>query len=130
MAGDTYTLYLCDDTKKILEDKYLGKLRYNSVNKFSLQNYRCKGHGGIYEIEERRSDGEELYCIFTNEIIDTIRSILLDTPLSDGEKEAHEDTTDALNWMDVMLKKYNDIYFFSSTLEPGSIHFVFFTDVD
>jgi hypothetical protein len=130
MAGDTYYLYLCDDKKKILEDNYLGKLRYNSLNKFSLANYRFKGHCGIYEIEERKSDGEDIYCIFTNEIIDTIRNTLLDTPLSEGEKEAHEDTTDALEWIDNMLKKYKETYFFSSNLEPGSIHVVFYTDVD
>ena len=129
MAGDEFYIYLCDHTKKIVEERYLGKLRYH-ISKFSLQYYQYEGNNSFYEIEERMSDGQSRYSIWTKEIIDKIRKSLLDEPLSNDEKEAYEDTEDTVNWINNMLKKYIEQYFYSSDLIPGSIHIVFYTDVD
>jgi len=130
MAGDEYYLYLCNDKKKILEEKYLGKLRYYP-NKFSLIHFKFKGHNGFYEIEERMSDGNEIYTILKSEDITQIQNVLLDTPLSEGEKEAYEDTEDAVIWINNSSKKYTDnSLIYSSNLEPDSFHFIFYTDVD
>jgi hypothetical protein len=64
MAGDEYSLYLCDHTKNILEERYLGKLRYY-MNKFSLKKYQFNGgNNTIYEIEERMSDGKKYILCF------------------------------------------------------------------
>ena len=86
MAGDEFYIYLCDHTKKILEERYLGKLRYH-ISKFSLQYYQYEGNNSFYEIEERMSDGQSRYSIWTKEITDKIRKSLLDEPLSNDEKE-------------------------------------------
>jgi len=128
MAGVEYTLYLCDYTKKKLEISYLGKLRYNSINKFSFQNYRFNGSNYKYEIEERMSDGD-LYNVFNLETIEEIRNLLLDKPLSESEKEAYEDTKEIMDWIDFFLTKYNT-YFYSEHLEEGSLHLLLYTDVD
>jgi hypothetical protein len=129
MAGDEFTLYFCDNTKKRLEEKYLGKLRYNSLNKFSFQRFKYKGSNSFYEIEERMSDGQIIYNVFTLETINDVRSLLLDNPLSEGEKEAYEDINDIIYWIDLIMKKYNN-FFYSEQLEEGSIHLLLSIDVD
>jgi hypothetical protein len=130
MAGDEFTLYLCDYTKKNLEEKFLGKLRYNSINKFSFQNNRFVGNKDKYEMEERMSDGNNLYNIFSIENITKIRNNLLDNPVSPSEKEAYEDTKDIINWIDLVLNKYSNSFFYSENLEEGSMHLLLITDVD
>jgi hypothetical protein len=77
------------------------------------------------------SDGNEIYTILKSEDITQFQNVLLDTPLSEGEKEAYEDTEDALMWINNSSKKYTDnSLIYSSNLEPDSFHFVFYTDVD
>jgi len=129
MAGDEYYIFLCDHKKKNIEEKYLGKLRYYNT-KFSLKNYQYEGNNNFYEIEERMSDGESRYSVWTLYIIEKIRKSLLDEPLSAAEKEAYEDLKDTIDWIDNMLKKYSEQYFYSSDLVPGSIHILFYTDID
>ena len=129
MAGDEFTLYFCDNTKKRLEEKYLGKLRYNSLNKFSFKKFKYKGSNYFYEIEERMSDGKIFYNVFTLETINDMGNILLDNPLSEGEKEAYEDTKDIIDWINFTMKKYSN-YFYSEQLEEGSIHLLLSIDVD
>ena len=129
MAGDEFTLYFCDNTKKRLEEKYLGKLRYSSLNKFAFQKFKYKGSNSFYEIEERMSDGQIFYNVFTLDTINEVRSLLLDNPLSQGEKEAFEDTKDIRDWINLTIKKYSN-YFYSEQLEEGSIHLLLCTDVD
>jgi hypothetical protein len=129
MAGDEYSIYLCDHMKKILEERYLGKLRYYK-NKFSLKNYQYTGNNTIYEIEERMSDGKNTYCVLTQDTISEIRNSLLEEPLSEGEKMAYEDTKEAIEWIDDVLCKYSETYVLSSILDSGSMHFVFYTNRD
>jgi hypothetical protein len=76
------------------------------------------------------SDGESRYSVWTLYIIEKIRKSLLDEPLSAAEKEAYEDLKDTIDWIDNMLKKYSEQYFYSSDLVPGSIHILFYTDID
>jgi len=129
MAGDEFYLYLKDNQKNLLEELYLGKLRYYT-NQFSLANYRWKSDNGLYTIEERMSDGKEKYVIICKEIIDQIRNSLLDKPITNDETSAYEDTLYALNWIDANLQKYQEQYTFSSNLDPGTMHIVFYIDID
>jgi hypothetical protein len=132
MAGDDFTLYLCDYTKKILEEKYLGKLRYKSLNKFSFQKYKYYGSNYKYEIEERMSEGDENYNVFSLKNINEISNNLLEmgTPVSECEKEAYEDTKDIINWIEFIIKKYSNTYFYSEHLEENSIHLLLYTNID
>ena len=126
MAGDEYYIFLCDNNKKILEEIYLGKMRYN-MNKFALVKYQYEGHNGIYEIEERISDDAICYSILSMDIIAQIHDSLLDTPLSEGENKAYKDTKRTIEWIDYILKKYSEKYIFSSNIEPGTMHLLFYT---
>ena len=129
MAGDEFYLYLKDNQKNVLEELYLGKLRYYT-NQFSLANYRWKSDNGLYKIEQRMSDGKEKYIIFCKEIIEQIRNSLIDDPITNDETNAYEDTIYALKWIDVNLKKYKEQYIFSSNLDPGTMHIVFYINID
>jgi hypothetical protein len=130
MAGDEYTLYLCDNNKEKLEEKYLGKLRYKSINKFSFQKYKYYGSNEKYEIEERKSDGDYCYNVFTLETIQEIKKIVLNHPISDSEREAYEDIKDIIDWIDFVLKKYEKTYTYSEYLCKDSIHLLLCTDID
>ena len=66
MAGDEFYLEVRNDNKKILEELYLGKLRY--FNMFALHNWRYNTfddsiYKNYYEMEERKNDNEIKYTI-------------------------------------------------------------------
>lgn len=129
MAGDEHYLLLCDHKKNILEKFCLGKLRYYQTP-FSIENYKYQGYNESYQLEERMSDGRQNYSVLTLEIIKIISDSLLDEPLSDAEKEGYEDTKNAVEWINNILKQYKEKYFFSPILIPDSMHLVFYTEHD
>jgi hypothetical protein len=129
MAGDEHTLLLSDNSKKILEQLYLGKLRYYK-NDFSLENYKYSGYDEHYKLEKRISNGKESYTVLNLSVINEMKKQLLETTLTEEEKEAYEEMEVALKWMETVLKKYKDEYEYSTVLKDKSIHFVFYTEHD
>jgi hypothetical protein len=121
MAGDKFYLQVRNDNKDILDENYLGKLRY--YNMFSLNNWEYnysdnKFYEDYYKIEERKNDNEIRYSILDDKIIENIRNIYNNNkPITEIEEEAYIDMFYAINWIDKMLLKYKDI----------NIHFVLFT---
>jgi hypothetical protein len=82
-------------------------------------------------MEERISDGNNNYNVFNLETINKIKNILLlYKPVSPSEKEAYEDTKEIIEWIDFILNKYSNSFFYSEHLEEGSIHLLLITDVD
>ena len=66
MAGDEYYLEVRNDNKDILDEIYLGKLRYN--NMFVISNWRYESsydsiYINYYEMEMRKRDNEIKYSI-------------------------------------------------------------------
>jgi len=123
MAGDEFYLEVRNNKMEILDDIYLGKLRYN--NMFSLDNWRyeCTNdqiYKPYYDMEERKQDNQIRYSIWNNEIIEKIRNIYNNNqPITELEKEARNDIENALNWIDR-----------SSIKHKNNIHFVFVVILD
>ncbi len=121
MAGDVSYLRVCNEGKQVLDEKYIGKLRYQ--NMFSMENYKYCGfrNEDMYALEARMSDGRTSYCIWDEKTIGEIRTILSNcSPVARLEEEAYDDSRYALDWIDEMLIKYQE----------QLIHFVFVTDHD
>lgn len=128
MAGDEHTLFLSDNSKNILDKLYLGKLRYYRSD-FSLENYKYSGYDQPYRVEKRMSNGKESYTVLHISVINEMKKQLLETTLTDEEKEAKEEMEVAVEWMENVLKKYNTTIY-STELVENSIHFVFYTEHD
>ena len=124
MAGDEYYLEVRNDNKDILDEIYLGKLRYN--NMFVISNWRYESsydsiYMNYYEMEMRKRDNEIKYCIWNEKIIQDIRNVFNNNkPITQLEEETYDIMSDVIKWIDKMSLKYNDI----------SIHFVFLTILD
>ena len=124
MAGDEYYLEVRNDNKDILDEIYLGKLRYN--NMFVISNWRYESsydsiYMNYYEMEMRKRDNEIKYCIWNEKIIQDIRNVFNNNkPITKLEEETYDIMSDVIKWIDKMSLKYNDI----------SIHFVFLTILD
>ena len=124
MAGDEYYLEVRNDNKDILDEIYLGKLRYN--NMFVISNWRYESsydsiYINYYEMEMRKRDNEIKYCIWNEKIIQDIRNVFNNNkPITKLEEETYDIMSDVIKWIDKMSLKYNDI----------SIHFVFLTILD
>jgi hypothetical protein len=123
MAGDEFYLEVRNNKMEILDNIYLGKLRYN--NMFALDNWRyeCTNNSiykPYYDMEERKQDNQIRYSIWNNEIIEKIRNVYNNNqPITDLEKEARNDIENALNWIDSSLVKHKN-----------NIHFVFVVILD
>ena len=124
MAGDEFYLEVRNDNKDILDQIYLGKLRYN--NMFVISNWRYESsydsiYINYYEMEMRKRDNEIKYCIWNEKIIQDIRNVFNNNkPITKLEEETYDIMSDVIKWIDKMSLKYNDI----------SIHFVFLTILD
>ena len=124
MAGDEYYLEVRNDNKDILDEIYLGKLRYN--NMFVISNWRYESsydsiYINYYEMEMRKRDNEIKYCIWNEKIIQDIHNVFNNNkPITKLEEETYDIMSDVIKWIDKMSLKYNDI----------SIHFVFLTILD
>ena len=124
MAGDEYYLEVRNDNKDILDEIYLGKLRYN--NMFVISNWRYESsydsiYINYYEMEMRKRDNEIKYSIWNEKIIQDIRNVFNNNkPITKLEEETYDIMSDVIKWIDKMSLKYNDI----------SIHFVFLTILD
>lgn len=124
MAGDEYYLEVRNHNKDILDEIYLGKLRYN--NMFVISNWRYESsydsiYINYYEMEMRKRDNEIKYCIWNEKIIQDIRNVFNNNkPITKLEEETYDIMSDVIKWIDKMSLKYNDI----------SIHFVFLTILD
>ena len=124
MAGDEYYLEVRNDNKDILDEIYLGKLRYN--NMFVISNWRYESsydsiYINYYEMEMRKRDNEIKYSIWNEKIIQDIRNVFNNNkPITQLEEETYDIMSDVIKWIDKMSLKYNDI----------SIHFVFLTILD
>ena len=112
-----------------MEELYLGKLRYYKSD-FSLENYKYRGDDHHYTFEKRISNGRQSYTVLSLSIMDEMKKQLLETTLSEEEKEAKEEMEVALKWMENVVKKYKDNYIYSTELIEKSIHFVFYTNHD
>jgi len=131
MAGDEHSLFLCNNSKKILERIYLGKFRYYRSD-FSLEKYKYNGYDEPYKVEKRLSNGKESYTVLALSLIDEMKKQLLETTLTEEEKEAYEEMEVAVAWMENVFKKYTNEYgsIYSTELVENSIHFVFYTEHD
>lgn len=124
MAGDEYYLEVRNHNKDILDEIYLGKLRYN--NMFVISNWRYESsydsiYMNYYEMEMRKRDNEIKYSIWNEKIIQDIRNVFNNNkPITQLEEETYDIMSDVIKWIDKMSLKYNDI----------SIHFVFLTILD
>ena len=124
MAGDEFYLEVRNDNKDILDQIYLGKLRYN--NMFVISNWRYESsydsiYINYYEMEMRKRDNEIKYCIWNEKIIQDIRNVFNNNkPITKLEEETYDIMSDVIKWIDKMSLKYNDI----------SINFVFLTILD
>jgi hypothetical protein len=123
MAGDEYYLQVRNDKKDILDDLYLGKLRYNNMFVLSNWKYECSNnpnHRDYYNLEERKEDNQIRYNIWNDTIIEDIRNVYNNKPITKLEEEARESMEYALNWIENMKDKYNNL----------DIHFVFLVILD
>jgi len=124
MAGDEYYLEVRNDNKDILDEIYLGKLRYN--NMFVISNWRYENsydsiYMNYYEMEMRQRDNEIKYSIWNEKIIQNIRNVFNNNkPITQLEEESYDIMSNVIKWIDKMSLKYNDT----------SIHFVFLTILD
>lgn len=119
MAGDVSYLHVRDENKNILQQIYVGKLRYS--NKFSLGNWKYRGSSKLYDFEKRMSDGRTSYIVWSDETIDEIKNVINnDNPITKLEQEAYNDSKNVIEWIDEIKIKYKE----------QNIHFVFITDVD
>lgn len=124
MAGDEYTLELRNNKRDVLDKLYLGKLRYNNMFVLSNWNYECSNdlnHRSYYDLEERKEDNQIRYNIWNDTIIEDIRNVYNNNKaITKLEEEARESMEYALNWINNMKTKYNNL----------DIHFVFVVDLD
>ena len=124
MAGDEFYLEVRNDDKYVLDEIYLGKLRYN--NMFVVSNWQYDtSHDSIYydyyEMEKRKRDNEIRYSIWNNKIIQNIRDVYNNNkPITELEEKTYDIMSYVIEWIDEMLLKYNDT----------KIHFVFITILD
>jgi hypothetical protein len=124
MAGDEFYLEVRNDDKDVLDEIYLGKLRYN--NMFVVSNWQYDTsydsiYSDYYEMEKRKLDNQIRYSIWDNKIIQNIRDVYNNNkPITELEKETYDIMSYVIEWIDEMLLKYNDI----------KIHFVFLTILD
>lgn len=124
MAGDEFYLEVRNDDKDVLDEIYLGKLRYN--NMFVVSNWQYDtSHDSIYsdyyEMEKRKLDNGIRYSIWDDKIIQNIRDVYNNNkPITELEEETYDIMSYVIKWIDEMLLKYNDI----------KIHFVFLTILD
>ena len=113
-----------NDDKYVLDEIYLGKLRYN--NMFVVSNWQYDTtHDSIYydyyEMEKRKLDNGIRYSIWNNQIIQNIRDVYNNNkPITELENETYDIMSYVIKWIDEMLLKYNNI----------KIHFVFLTILD
>ena len=84
----------------------------------------------LLNFEKRISNGRQSYTVLSLSIMDEMKKQLLETTLSEEEKEAKEEMEVALKWMENVVKKYKDNYIYSTELIEKSIHFVFYTNHD
>lgn len=124
MAGDEFYIQVRNNKKDILDKIYLGKLRY--INMFALHNWNYNLDYNLddktyYEMEERKEDNQIRYYIWYNDIIENIREVYYNNkPITKLEENAYEDMKYALDWIDSIIMKYNNIDF----------HFVFVVILD
>jgi hypothetical protein len=118
MAGDTSYLTVNDSFKNILDEKYIGKMRYNNL--FSLNNF-TQGNSDMYKLEYRLKDGQTSYCIVDNQMIESIELVLnTNSPITELEQEAFNDTNKVLQW----INHQKDVF------KNQDIHFVLQTNYD
>ena len=83
MAGDEFYLEVRNDDKDVLDEIYLGKLRYNNI--FVVSNWQYdtshdSNYYDYYEMEKRKLDNEIRYSIWNNKIIPNIRDLYNNKP--------------------------------------------------
>lgn len=120
MAGDLHYIYIMDDDGNVIEELYLGKLRY-WCSDFSLENYKYydDSRGKYYNLE-RQASGKELYKVLHINTVNDIRNILNGTPINEEEEEAYDDTKRFINFVDknlVMISKNNYNIVFHTSLD-------------
>ena len=110
-------LEIRDDNKNIIEYYYVGILNYK-FNKFSLEHFiHTTCNNEMYKEDINIYDNKSVFSIWNNNIINQIKKMLENIPLTDIEKEAYEHTHQLVKWIEVKEKKYND----------KKYHFVFIT---
>jgi hypothetical protein len=129
MAGDIHYIYIMDnkksDNEKIIEQFYLGKMRY-MCSEFSLEKYKYFDDSasirnnlkGKYYILTRKPYGRETYSVMNLNTIDKIRNILKGEPINKDEQEAYDETLQFINFVDENLKSIKennyDVVFYTS----------------
>ena len=102
-------LEIRDMSKNILDYYYVGILNYK-FNKFSLEHFiytTCDNK--LYKEDIKIYDNRSSYSIWNDNIINQIKKMLENTPITDIEKEALEHTQKVINWIESKKEKYRDI---------------------
>jgi len=107
MAGDEFLLVLVDPIHfRVIDTFLLGNLRYN--NGYTLDNFIYDGDSTPFERKKRLSDGRWHGEIWDDALIEEIQSKIHDLgePVTSSEREAHEQTMYAFEWISNSLNKH------------------------
>ena len=121
MAGDIYYIQVRDKQRKLLDNKYIGKMRYTNIPPFSLINFVYLGDIKAYSLEHRLSNGRGTYIVWTKETIMNLKTAIVnEKPLTKQEEEAYEDAHGVMMWIEEKRLEY----------QGQDVDFVLFIDHD